>query len=700
MASVPLVRHRIVLACLFWLSAIAPSQAVDSQKTLLSIEDFYRLEGPRGAVVSPDLERLAYIRRWVDSESLEERFSLWLVHQDPENARPLEAGEPDARTALFSPDGQWIAIRSTRPRPDGWQQTPEVPPESDAATDIWLVPVEGGEAVPLAGPEKPYGRVFQDTFYGRLAFSPDGRYLAFVADNGQDPRTPEEIEADVIVVRPDQGEGYTGYQNSQIWVAELDPQPDGQAARSIRRLTEDSIWYGDPQWTPDGRYLICHANKTSDVESVRFSINKNFDLWEIDQETGSQRQLTSGPGPEVSPRVSPDGRQIVCLSSPRKGPHADVFNLLLIERGEEGGADSSQILFDHHHPDLIDPEHPEPPHPIPSFPLPEDCWNGPHAIRYSSAQGTETVSIELDLRTGKGVAVSSRTDSEPGPADERQEAQRRLTPPGNTILRERVLAEEKVFTWKNDALQLEGVLTIPPAEVAEAPYPLVVYPHGGPHSRSTRGFNFTVQILAAHGYLVFQPNFRGSAGYDRFFLDADRYDLGGGDMDDILAGIRELADQELIQPRRQFVYGISYGGFMTTWLVGHTDQFAAAVAQNAVTDMNVMWGLSDLQSWTEWELGGRPWEIPLAMQRHSPMSYVDRVATPTLILHSREDRRCPLPMGMMFYQSLRGREVPSQMVIYPNEGHGIRQPRHQADVLRRVLAWLEEHDPGVEAAGE
>src|SRR5205807_7188882 len=104
---------------------------------------------------------------------------------------------------------------------------------------------------------------------------------------------------------------------------------------------------------------------------------------------------------------------------------------------------------------------------------------------------------------------------------------------------------------------------------------------------------------------------------------------------------------------------------MTCWLVGHTTQFRAAVAQNAVTDMNAMWGLSDLQSWTEWELGGFPWEVPGAMRDRSPITYVDRVRTPTLVLSSRDDRRCPMPMGRMFYQALRARKVPTEMVIYP-----------------------------------
>jgi hypothetical protein len=163
-------------------------------------------------------------------------------------------------------------------------------------------------------------------------------------------------------------------------------------------------------------------------------------------------------------------------------------------------------------------------------------------------------------------------------------------------------------------------------------------------------------------------------------------------MRDILTGIYSLVATGLVDRDRQFVYGVSYGGFMTTWLVGHTQQFRAAVAQNAVTDMNVMWGVGDLQSWTQHELGGLPWEVADAMRRHSPLTYAAAIQTPTLVLHSRDDRRCPLPMGRMFHRTLLARDVPTGMVIYPNEGHGIRQPKHQVDVLRRTLAWFEQHD--------
>ena len=105
-----------------------------------------------------------------------------------------------------------------------------------------------------------------------------------------------------------------------------------------------------------------------------------------------------------------------------------------------------------------------------------------------------------------------------------------------------------------------------------------------------------------------------------------------------------------------------------------------------------MWGLSDLQSWTEWEFGGRPWDVPGLMRKHSPLTYAANVRTPTLVLHAHDDRRCPLPMGRIFHQALRARGVPTELVIYPGEGHGIRQPKHREDVLRRALAWFAKHD--------
>jgi dipeptidyl aminopeptidase/acylaminoacyl peptidase len=667
-----------------------PEDSSDPPRTPLSIEDLYRLEAPQSLRLAPAGRQAAYIRQWVDPATRQERFALWMASGGSSEPRPIEPGQPDARSPIFSPDGRWIAFVSTRPRPEGWEPTPPAPHESDPATDVWLIATDGGQAIPLAGREKPYGRVFNDGFYGRLAFATDGRRLAFIADDGRDPRTDEERDADTLVVRDDGGEGYTGYRPAQVWVAELAEHPGEYAARRIERLTDDDAWYGDPQWAPDGKSLVVHANRTGDRESVRYSINKDYDLWAIDVATRTLRRLTTGPGPEVSPRFSPDGRRLACLSIPRKGSHMDTFNLAVVTLGEGGAA--TRVLFDHHGPGAE-----KRPHPTPSFPLPDDCWDGDEALIYSAPVGTETTSVRVDLRTGEGTRLDPLLDSEDGEAGVttavgRLLRRRRLTPPANPGLSDRLLAEVRVVCWEVEGRTVEGLLTVPPEPAARPPYALVVYPHGGPHSRSVRGFDFTAQALAAQGYAVFQPNFRGSAGYGQAFIDADRGDLGGGDMRDILAGVDELIRRGLVDRDRQFVYGVSYGGYMTCWLVGHTDRFRAAVAQNAVTDLDVMWGLSDLASWTEWEFGGRPWEVPRSMRDHSPLTYAASIRTPTLILHSRDDRRCPLPMGLMFHKALRANGVETRMVIYPGEGHGIRRPRHREDVLRRTLAWFRAHD--------
>jgi acylaminoacyl-peptidase len=315
-AEEPIMARRICLSILLSLLLRPPAlsaQEAKPAKPLLAVEDLYRLDSPSAPALAPDGKRVVYVRQWNDARTRQSRSTMWVVENDRNQARAVEADEPDGRSPLFSPDGKWIVFLSTRPRPEGWKPTPAAPPESDPATDLWLLPAGGGNAIPLAGPDKPYGRVFNDGFYGRVAFAPDGKRLVFVADDGHDLRTREEIDNEVQIVRPDQGEGYTGYGPAQVWVAHLDEKPGKFAATRIDRLTKDDVWYGDPQWSPDGKKLVVHANRSALRESVRFSINRNFDLWAIDAASKRMRQLTRGPGPEVSPRFSNVGKGLVLL---------------------------------------------------------------------------------------------------------------------------------------------------------------------------------------------------------------------------------------------------------------------------------------------------------------------------------------------------------------------------------------------------
>jgi dipeptidyl aminopeptidase/acylaminoacyl peptidase len=674
------------IACLSMSLLLGFSSASAQQKKPLAVEDLYLMESVKSSALFPKEEKLVYERVWIDAKTKMERHSLWLVTEKRENRKPLEKDEPDGRSPVISPDGEWIAFLSDRKHKTGAKQIPPVPPYSDAAVDVWLYHVKSAKVIPLGGPDRPWGRVFHDGFYGRSAFfSADSKKIVFVADDGKDPRTKEEIENDVEIVRPDQGEGYTGYGPAQIWIADIEKEPAQFAASKVTRLTNDGVWYGDPQWSPDGKTLVVVANKTKDRESVRFSINKNFDLFLIDVATKKQTQVTDNPGPDVSPRWSPDGKQIAYLCSPRKGPHRDVLNLTMLTFSN--GKSHSKILFDHHDGKLGKRLHPSP-----FFPLFNDCWDTDGYFWCYGDTGISSVLTQIHLPTGEEMP-GGWNDGGPGTRYLQNELRRGRLSSMKSKLDDRFVSKLDVVKWSNEGFELDGLLTLPPPDVAKPPYKVIVYPHGGPHSQAYWGlYDFTVQLFAAHGYAVFQPNFRGSSGYGKKFLDADRLDLGGGDMRDILTGIDKLVKDGKVDPKRQFVYGTSYGGFMTSWLIGHTNQFRAAVAQNAVTDMNMMYGLTDIQSWTHWELGGTPWEQPERYRKHSPLTYADKVKTPTLILHARDDRRCPLPMGKAFHQALLANDVPTQMVIYPNEGHGIRQPRHREDVYRRVLAWFAKYD--------
>lgn len=678
----PLYRWAASFICVAIALAVF-SQAPAEEPSLIRIDDLYQMDSPQGVVVAPDGTSAVYSRRWSDRKQRIVRHSLWRTEGDAAHAKALEPSEPDGRAPLLSPDGKWIFFLSTRPLPDGKPGFTPVPPYSDTPTDIWLIPAAGGKAIPLAGRERPYNRVFSDPFFGNIAFSSDGKRLVFVADEATQVRTPEEIANDVQIVRPDGGEGYEGYGPAQVWIADLLDEPGEVAASRVTRITSDDFWYGDPQWAEEGKAIIVHANRTKEQEAVRYSINQNYDLWRIDLTDGSLLQATFGPGPDVSPRISPDGKRLLFLSIPRRGSHMDVFNLAAIELSESGP--QIHLLYNHHNPG-------EPPHLPPSFPLPRDCWLSPTAIHYSAPAGTTAKPQVIDFT--KGIAAVEGTPETFSEDYARlAEARRKLTPPADPFLQDRLVAKGEVVTWKSsDGLAIEGILTRPTQPDAKAPFKLALYPHGGPHSKSSVGFDFTVQVLAANGYAVFQPNFRGSGGYGQKFIDADRFDFGGKDMKDMLTGIDHLVKEGIVDPNRQFVYGVSYGGYSTCSLIGQTHQFRAAVPQNAVTDLGLMWGLSDIHSWTQWEAGGRPWEVPLAIRESSPLAMAHKVKTPTLILHAANDRRCPLPMGKMYYQVLKANGVETEMVIYPGEGHPIKQLPHMEDVLTRVLEWFGKHD--------
>jgi dipeptidyl aminopeptidase/acylaminoacyl peptidase len=251
------------------------------------------------------------------------------------------------------------------------------------------------------------------------------------------------------------------------------------------------------------------------------------------------------------------------------------------------------------------------------------------------------------------------------------------------------LGATELVRWRSrDGMEIEGIVVKPAEFQSGRKYPLVVRPHGGPHGVIRQNFNAEYQVFASHGYVVFAPNFRGSRAYGQAFIDGDRGNLGGGDYLDLMSGVDHLIGEGYVDPERLTITGTSYGGFMTTWTVGHTDRFKAAVAGAPVVNAQSMFGTTDIPRWVVWEYLGYPWERPDLIRTYSPISYVQNVTTPTMIWHGEDDIRVPLSQGLEFYNSLRMLGVPTEMVIYPGEQHGLDRPIHQIDQIQRTLDWF------------
>jgi len=260
------------------------------------------------------------------------------------------------------------------------------------------------------------------------------------------------------------------------------------------------------------------------------------------------------------------------------------------------------------------------------------------------------------------------------------------------------------ISWDGpDGFKEHGVLVYPPDYNENKKYPLVLVIHGGPMWTSTQGFTFRGQplysygffrhLMAARDWIVFDPNYRGSNNMGREYQRAIINDAGDGPGRDVMAGIAAVKEKVLVDEDRIALYGWSYGGFMTTWLIGHYQGFKAAVAGAAVTDWLDYYNLADINVWTGYGLGGSPWlnnNVKNYLEQ-SPITYAPNIRTPTLILSNTDDPRVTVTQSYKLYHALKDNGVPVQFIAYPLPGHFPADPVHQRDVYRRSIEWIERY---------
>ena len=647
---------RYLAVCVI-LTFILPVLILSVEKRPMTVDDLFKLKRVSNPQISPDGSLIVFVVRFPDLKKDRYTSDLYLVRTKDGSVIQLTTSEGGEYSPQFSPDGKLIAFLSNR----------------DKKTQIWLINPRGGEAYKLTNSKSGVSS---------FVWSPDGKKIAYIA---YDPPTKEEKERkkkkeDVEVVDKDIKMG-------RLFVIDLE-------TKKVKKLTKGNYTASSPTFSPDGKMIAFVRRPTPKADD-----GDKSDIMLVPAEGGEVKPLVVRPGSDSSPRWSPDGKLIAFLSSDGKESEIAVSRICIVP-AEGGKPRNISRSFDRSPRSLVwSPD---------SSKLYFLALDGVVSNLYSIEVKTEKIT-KLTAEDGvigsfsltKDGKLMALTKEDPyHPADVYLSEVERYNPKKltdmNPWVKELALGEVRTIHWKSkDGLKIEGLLILPVGYTPGKRYPLITQIHGGPSGVMTRSFQCSYgrdgQILAGLGYAVFQPNFRGSSGYGEAFLRGDVRDWGKGDYNDIMTGVDYLIEQGIADPEKLGVSGWSYGGYMTSWIVTQTDRFKAAAYGAGLTDLYSMYTLNDIPRALDAYFGGPPWDNFDLYWNSSAMKYVTRVKTPTLIFQGGRDARVPPPQSWEFYQALKRLGVPTKLIIYPREGHGLREPNHQRDKAEREISWFNKY---------
>jgi len=649
---------------------VAAPLAAQQDKTL-DLAIYLDWERSRSPLISPDGAQIIYTRSRIDKINDRWDSELWIMNADGSRNRYLT----DGSSAQWSPDGTRIAFTRSSDN-DG---------EGSQIFVRWM-DAEGATSQITHVQESP----------GSIRWSPDGESIAFVmnvpSDEGWRVSLPERPDgakwtADPKVVtrlnyrRDRQGYIDDGYRHL-FTVSATGGTP--------RQLTDGDWNHGSGAWTPDGSELVFSSHRVPEAEHDW----RQSDVYAVRVVDGTIRQLTTRSGPDGGAIVSPNGRLVVYTGNDwtddtyitRK---IYVMNLegsehRLISEGFDRqpssmnwAPDNSGVYFTSND-------------------------RGTTQVFFASVGGGVRQVTEGDHRislssmTADLMAVGTLSSQhEPGDVvifSLRDGHTTQLTHVNDDVLEGIRLGEvEEIWYSSLDNFQIQGWIIKPPDFDPAQKYPLILAIHGGPHGMYGVGFNFAWQNHAANGYVVLYTNPRGSAGYGSAFGNAIKRAYPGNDYDDLMAGVDSVIERGYIDEDNLFVYGCSGGGVLTSWVVGHTNRFAAASANCPVTNWFSFVGTTDGAGWYR-NFDNLPWEDPSEYLRRSPIMYVGNVETPTMLMTGEDDLRTPMPQTEEYYQALRYRKIPTAMIRFKKEWHGTSsRPSNFMRTQLYLREWFKKH---------
>ncbi|UCF19034.1 MAG: S9 family peptidase [Gemmatimonadota bacterium] len=659
----------VPLKALLLLALIVTAAGAQEERRPMTIVDLINVPGIGDPQLAPDGSRMLYVRSDADWEGNRRISHIWRVDVESRATVQLTYGKDGERNPRWSPDGRYIAFLATR--------------AGDEHTQIYLLPTAGGEAFALTE---------HATAVSGIEWARDGGGLYFLADDekSEEEKAREKAKNDVFAFDEN-------YQQRHLWRVTL-------ATSDEERLTEGEFSVSAYEISRDGELIVYHRAPSPLLNDLGDS-----EVWLMTAAGAESRRLTDNGIPESGAELSPDGRRVLFRSSANQA--FDFYyndNIFVVP---VGGGDPRVLL-------------PDSPYEMDAATWSSDGRN----IYFLANTGVRRELFRLEVASGRYdqltrgdhtitgwryipslrkhvFQVYERTNAgDIWMLDERDGARPvQVTRIFDDLDEKYLLPRQEAITWQGaDGVTVEGLLFYPLDYQEGRRYPLVVQTHGGPASSDKFGFGSAqdyVQVLADLGYLVLQPNYRGSTGYgDDFLRDMVGHYFQNAHLD-VMAGVDHLIGRGLVDGERMAKMGWSAGGHMTNKIITFTDRFKAASSGAGAANWVSMYGQSDVRIYrTPW-FGGTPWQenAPIDVYwENSPLSDVSKVTTPTLVLVGENDVRVPMPQSVELYRALRENGVPTHLYVAPREPHGWRELRHALFKANIELDWFERHVMGRE----
>jgi len=680
-----------VLLCALLVSSSAGARQAEGKRGITA-EDYYSFEFVGDPRISPDGKLVAYVVTTVDQKQNRRHSSIWMTTADGSRApwqfttSPLNSNAP-----RWSPDGQSIAFLSARPVEGSSTRASVENPAAETRPQIWALSMNGGEA-----------RRVTNLKNGVTSFkwSPDGKRFACLSRVGpSDNRAENKDRSDVRhyshISYKFNDTGWFDDRRSHIFVVDAN---NGSA----KQITSGDEWNDtDPQWSPDGTRIAFVSNRTG----KEYEEDRNSDVWVIPAEGGALIKISDHDEADNSPRWSPDGKTIAFVGRVHEAEHPKIW--LAPSTGGVASTMAAQNL------DLI--------------PTDLDWAEGGRAICFEAGVKGETHFFRVDVaskelaqvtrgaRAVRAVDINDKTRQivylsndfkhldDLYIADLNGNNERRLTTLNEAVWRQIQLQDVERITYKSvDGWDVDGFFVKPLGWQEGRKYPMILSVHGGPAGMYGVDWYHEFQVYAARGWAVFFCNPRGSTGYGEKFERGVIGEWGGTDYKDIMNGVDAILKKySWIDRDRLGVTGGSYGGYMTNWIVGHTNMFKAAVTLRSVVNFISDDGTRDGAYGHRRDFEGDIFEKFDLYWDRSPLKYAKNVKTPTLILHSDNDYRVPLEQGEQWFRALKHFGVTTEFVIFPRENHNLTrsgEPKHLVESLNWQIYWFDRFLNGNSAA--